>query len=116
MATPTFPSYARIIADGYGDQADFGVIRSDMDGLAKQRPRWSKPIITRTVTIMLNTVSDRILFDTFVRDDLNGGSSWFTFTDPIDGVSKQGRISSGPVQWSTPGVVWLAKASIESLT
>jgi hypothetical protein len=115
MAVPDFPGYACIQLDGYGESSDYGVIRSDMDGLAKQRPRWSKPIVTRAVKILVGDKSNKVSFDTFVRDDLAGGSGWFNFTDPVDGVTKQGRLVSGKVDWATPGRVWFFTAQIETL-
>ncbi|ARP86300.1 hypothetical protein [Bordetella genomosp. 9] len=115
MAVPDFPPYACIQLDGYSESADFGVIRSEMDGLAKQRPRWSKPIVTRTVKVKVGDRANKLAFDAFVRNDLAGGSGWFNFTDPVDGVTKQGRLVSGTVQWSTPGRIWFFNAQIESI-
>ncbi|ANN66474.1 hypothetical protein [Bordetella bronchialis] len=115
MAIPEFPSYARIITDGFTEKRDFGVIRSEMDGLAKQRPRWSKPIVTRAVSILVQSREDKAAFDAFVSDDLGGGSAWFTFKDPVDGVSKQGRFVAGSQQWSVQGESWVQQGQIESI-
>jgi len=115
MAVPNFPAYACIQLDGYGETSDYGLIRSEMDGLAKQRPRWSKPIVTRTIKVKVGDKSAKAAFDVFVRDDLAGGSGWFSFTDPIDGVVKQGRLVGGKVDWSTPGRIWFFSGQIETL-
>ena len=115
MAVPDFPAYARILLDGYGETPDYGVIRSEMDGLAKQRPRWSKKINARSVNVFVGNKVNKVAFDAFMANDLSGGSGWFNFVDPVDGVSKQGRIVSGKVQWSTPGRVWIFNDQIETL-
>ncbi|OZI61550.1 hypothetical protein [Bordetella genomosp. 11] len=115
MAIPNFPAYARMIRDGFTEKRDFGVIRSDMDGLAKQRPRWSKPVVTRSVTVMVQGREDKAAFDAFVADDLDGGSGWFTFKDPVDGATKQGRFVAASLQWSVQGEVWLQQAQLESI-
>jgi hypothetical protein len=115
MAIPDFPPYARIITDGFTEKRDFGVIRTDMDGLAKQRRRWSDPIVTRSVAILVKSRDDKAAFDAFVADDLAGGSTWFTFKDPVDGVNKSGRFVAGSQQWSAQGENWLQQAQIESI-
>lgn len=115
MAIPDFPAYARIQLDGYGEAPDYGVIRTEMDGLAKQRPRWSKKINPRTVKVLVGQKANKIAFDDFLGTDLNGGAGWFSFVDPVDGITKQGRIVGGKIQWSTPGRVWFFNAQIETL-
>ncbi|MYZ44220.1 hypothetical protein [Schauerella aestuarii] len=116
MATPNFPAYARILTEGYGEAPDYGMLRSDMDGgLAKQRPRRTKPIVTRTVRVMVRSTAERLAFDTFHRVSLFGGSAWFTFVDPVDAVSKQGRLVGGSIGWSKMGPLWFFNSSIETV-
>lgn len=115
MAVPALPSYVRIMLDGYSETPDYGVIRSEMEGLAKQRPRWSKRINTRSVKLIVGPVSNKLAFDEFVRSDLAGGTGWFSFMDPVDGQVKQGRFVGGALQWSTPGRVWFLNTQIESI-
>ncbi len=111
----TFPSYARIIDAGYSKKSDYGVLRTDMDGgIAKQRRRWSTPIITRAVTILLQSVDDRNAFDAWMADEIGGGTGWFDWTDE-SGVVKQARIVGGDVSWTTPGVVWTGAAKLETV-
>lgn len=112
----SLPSYARILQDGYGEESDFGVLRTEMDnGIAKQRARYSKAIVTRDVQIVVMNKTDKAAFDAWLRDDLNGGAAWFGFTDPLDGVTKQARLVGGKIKWSSPGVVWIASGQIETL-
>lgn len=112
----TFPSYATILLAGFGEEADYGVIRTEMDGgIAKQRARWSKAIVTRDATIMVRSKEDKTLFDTWAKTDLNGGAGWFDWTDPLDAVTKQTRIVGGKYKWSSPGRIWLAQCQIETI-
>lgn len=112
----TFPTYARILLAGFKEDADYGVLRTEMDGgIAKQRPRWTTPIVTRDINIHVDTVADKAAFDQWMRVDLNGGAGWFDWTDPLDMVAKQARFVSGKISWSSPGKVWRAAAQLETV-
>lgn len=111
----TFPSYARVVSAGYSRRADFGVLRTDMDGgIAKQRPRWSTPIITRAVTILVQSVDDRDAFDAWMAAEIGGGAGWFDWRDE-SGLLKKARIVGGDVSWTNPGVVWTGEARLETV-
>jgi len=112
-----FPSYARIIRAGYGEEPDYGVLRTEMDGgIAKQRPRWSKAIVTRDVVIKVTGLGNKQAFDAWIKTDLSGGAGWFTWTDPLDGAAKQTRIVGGKYKWGEPqGQIWLASCQIETI-
>ncbi|MGR6075442.1 hypothetical protein [Achromobacter sp. CSND-B12] len=112
----TFPSYAKILLAGFKEEADFGILRTEMDGgIAKQRPRWTTPIVTRDVSIHVDSAAQKIDFDQWLETDLNGGAAWFDWIDPLDGVLKQARIVSGKVAWTSPGKVWRANAQLETV-
>lgn len=102
--------------EGYEEKASYNVLRTQMDsGLAKQRARNSLPIVSRKVQIRVSNKTDKALFDTWVKTDLTGGVGWFTYVDPLDGASKQARFTSGDISWTSPGVVWIASAEMETL-
>lgn len=112
----TWPAYAKILLEGFNERPDYGVLRTDMDnGIAKQRPRRSLPIVTRDVTVLVLSAEDKQQFDAWFRDDLYGGTGWFSWTDPVDGVTKQGRFVGGQLTWASPGKVWKAQVQIETL-
>lgn len=112
----TFPSYAKVLLAGFTEEPDYGVLRTQMDdGLAKQRPRRSKPIVTRDVQIYVQDASDKASFDGWIATDLNGGTGWFTWTDPLDSTAKQARIVGGKYRWSSPGRAWIAECHIETI-
>lgn len=113
----TLPSYVKILEGGYGEESDYGVLRTEMDGgIAKQRPRWSKAIVTRDVTLEVYGTTEKASFDTWAKTDLNGGAGWFSWTDPLDSTSKQARIVGGKYKWGEPnGPIWQATCQIETI-
>lgn len=112
----TFPTYACVQLEGYQEKSDFLVLRSEMDsGVAKQRPRRSLPIVTRDVKVKVANKTEKTLFDTWVKNDIDGGTGWFDYIDPLDNVTKQARIINGEVNWSSPGVVWFAQMKLETV-
>lgn len=112
----TFPSYACVLLEGYTETPNYAVLRSEMDvGVAKQRPRNSLPIVNRNVRIKVENKSDKALFDQWFKDDLNGGSGFFDYVDPLDATTKQARFVGGQISWSSPGIVWIAEAQIETI-
>ena len=111
-----FPAYACVLLEGYQEKASYSVLRTEMDnGIPKQRPRRSLPMVTRDVRVRLANKTTKAQFDTWVRNDLDGGTSWFSYTDPLDSVTKQARIVSGEVTWSSPGIVWFAEMKLETV-
>lgn len=112
----TFPTYATILLAGFSEEADYGVLRTEMDGgIAKQRPRWSKPIITRDVSIKVPDLARKRLFDAWMKTEINGGTGWFDFYDCVAGVTLQARIVGGKYKWGSPGRIWIAQAQLETL-
>ena len=111
-----FPDYAKILLAGFKEEADYGILRTDMDGgIAKQRPRWTTPIVTRDVNVHVGSIGQKNDFDLWLATDLNGGAGWFDWVDPLDGVTKQARFVSGKVSWTSPGKVWRAAAQMETI-
>lgn len=114
---PAWPTYAKLLVDGYTEAPDFGVLRSAMDAsIAKQRVRYSVPIVTRAATIYVEGDVNKIAFDAWIDTDLTGGIAWFDFTVPRTSRTVRARIVSGAYQWQAPaGQVWRATCQIETL-
>ena len=112
-----FPSYAKILVEGYSEEADFGVLRTEMDaGIAKQRARYSMPIVTRDATIFVHTDTNKEAFDAWIDNDLMGGVGWFDWKVPRTNRTVQARIVGGKLAWTEPrGKVWKATCQIETL-
>jgi len=113
----TWPTYARLIVAGYGEEADYGVLRTEMDnGIAKQRARYSTPIVTRDATAIVMRLADKQALDAWIAADLAGGAAWFAWTEPLTGSSVQARLVAGKWKWGEPqGPVWQATCQIETL-
>lgn len=112
----TFPSYADILLGGYSETQDTGVKRTETDGgIAKQRPGWSIPVVRRSASISVASLTDKQAFDTWMKNELAGGALWFDFTDPVDGKTKRAQIVGGTVTWENPGCAWVGACEIDSL-
>lgn len=113
---PTLPSNVTVLVEGYEETPDFNVLRSEMDSsFAKQRPRRSLPIVARSVTLKVGTNAEKIAFEQFFRDDINGGTAFFDYVDPVDNLTKQARFVGGQIRWSTTGNLWTLAAEIETI-
>lgn len=115
--TPVFPEYACILVEGYAESPDYGVLRTEMDGgIAKQRARWSLPIVTRDAVVLVRSDADKEAFDNWIDDELHGGVSWFDFTVPRSERIVRARIVGGIYEWQEPqGKTWKATCQIETL-
>ena len=111
----TFPSYACILLDGYSEQADYGVLRSETDAaIDKVRPRWTLAKVTRDIRIKVDSLADKKLFDTWFRDDIKRGTDWFDWVDPLTETTKRARLV-GMIKWESPGRLWIAATQLETL-
>lgn len=118
MGMPVFPTYVLMLAEGYGEEPDYGMVRTDMDGgMPKERSRFSVPIITQTISIRVRSDADKQQFDSWVRNDLAGGVGWFNWLDPVDGRQKRARLSGKPpYRWQRDGPQrWQAQLQIETI-
>lgn len=76
------PDYAKFLAEGYGEDLNWQVRRSEMDrGVAKQRPGISKPLRVRKGTLLIHTKANKMAFEQWL-DTIGGGTGWFDYTDP----------------------------------
>jgi len=117
MALPVFPSYAKVLLTGFGQKADFGVLRTDMDGgIAKQRRRFSMPIVTRSVSLQITSRANKLAFDAWMSNELQGGTGWFTWYDPVERTSKRARFVKGELDWKPQTIeIWTATGQLETL-
>lgn len=91
----TFPSYAVLLADGFAQQRESGVSRTQMEsGPPKQLKTKSRVLVRRTVTYALRSLSDYNSFVTWFQTTIHFGADWFTWTDPVDSTAKNARIVS----------------------
>lgn len=91
----TWPSYAKILGEGFGFEPEPAVARSEMEsGPPKQLLERASAMVARPVTVWLphERLAD---WQAWFRDDLRRGTDWFAFTDPVDDAVRQGRIVGG---------------------
>lgn len=93
-----FPSYASIMRDGYGEQREPALLRSEMEsGPPKQARVRTRVMITRPVKVWLSSLADYQAFIAWFRDDIAEGADWFDWVDPVDGTTKSVRFVGGGI-------------------
>lgn len=94
-------------------------MRTEMEsGPPRQTKVRSRVLVTRQVVIDIDSGANYALFKTWYGTTINEGADWFTWTDPVDGVSKSARFAGGgfsasPVSRNV-AAHWLVRASIET--
>jgi len=118
MTTPTLPSYCTILLNGYQEQRESALLRSEMEsGPPKQAKVRYKVMNTRSVNILVDGLANYNLFKTWFSSDLSEGASWFTFTDPVTSSTVTARFVGGGFTATplTGGLTaWQINAKIES--
>lgn len=116
----TFPAYAQILYKDYSQKKESALLRTEMDsGPPKQAKVRSKVMITRTVRIYLDSKANFNSFETWYADDLQMGSAWFDFVDPVSGSTIQARFKDGGYTAQPMSAAmenWEIAAQIESWT
>ena len=101
----TLPAYVKI---GFpqAEEAASVVMRSEMErGIAKQRRIAADAVVTQEVTLYFNTKQNSIDFETWVKTDIDAGTSFFDWTDLRTGSTLQVRIVEGKLGALTPATV-----------
>lgn len=113
----TFPTYAKILASGFAEQRESALLRTEMEsGPPKQAKIKSRVMVTRPVSILLQSRADYLSFVDWFADDLNEGSDWFDFTDPVTHTVKQARFVGGGLEASPEAglTLWTINTKIET--
>lgn len=96
------PSYVEILFDGYGEERQPVVLRTDMEsGPPKQLKQQSRAMVSRPCVLFMSK-ADYASFLTWFKTTINQGASWFDFTDPRTGSVLQGRFVGGQLGKATP--------------
>lgn len=115
---PTFPSYAKLLHDPYDEQPESAVQRTDMEsGPAKQSMIRSRAMVMRNVKYAFGSLADYQSFKTWFRNDVNRGSTWFDWRDPVDDTVKSARIPGGRLNPAKPNKrmdTWVLEFLIET--
>jgi len=113
-----FPSYMILLRDGFSIKRNSAVQRTEMeDGFAKQRKRWSRVLVSRSVSYGTRTKADYESFITWFNSTINRGADWFDWTDPVTATVKQARIKGGVIEDEAPEdpmlTWWTVKFTLE---
>jgi len=92
----TLPSYVKILFDGYSEQKESGILRSDFEsGIPRQARFKSRTMKTRTASLFIETKANFILFETWFANDLEQGALFFNMVDPVSGATVEARFLGG---------------------
>lgn len=116
MTLPILPSNIRLVM-GYDEEVDLGIERTKMDGgIAKQRPKYSIPVVVRKAKIVAQSFSDKDEFDRWYIHVIKG-SAWFTYQDPLrGGATVTVRFKNPSLSWTMVSRhLWESNVEIESI-
>lgn len=95
---PAFPSYARVLASGFGEEAQPLVLRSDMErGVPKQRRVAADALVTVPVTVLFTSAADAAAFEAWFYSDAQAGAAFFDWVHPRTRQLVQARIVDGDI-------------------
>ena len=113
----TFPTYAKLLADGYAEQRESALLRTETEsGPPKQAKIKSRVMVVRPVNVLIQSRADYLSFVDWFVEDLNEGSDWFDLTDPVTNTIKQARFVGGGLE-ATPQAgltLWTIPLKIET--
>lgn len=114
----SFPTYAKILFDGYSQKRDSALIRTEMEsGPPRQAKIVSRVMVTRAAKIYLSSKTDFQNFESWYKTTINEGSDWFDFVDPVSGSTILARFVGGGYQAQPMSAAmqnWQISANIES--
>lgn len=103
---PVFPSYAKLLREGFSEQRESALLRTEMEsGPPKQARVKSRVMVTRPVKIMLDNLADYQAFVEWFATDLAEGALWFDWADPVSGTTRQVRFVGGGLSAAPVAVV-----------
>lgn len=114
----TLPSYVKVFFRDFQQKRDSVLLRTEMEsGAPRQAKIRSRPMITRTAILFMETKADFLSFETWYKEDIDEGAMWFNFYDPVKEATVQARFVGGgytarPLSASLKQ--WEVETSIES--
>lgn len=92
----SLPSYITILFDGYVEQRESGIIRTEFEsGPARQARFKSRTTKTRDARLFIDSNANFQAFETFFADELEQGALFFNMTDPLKGTTVEARFVGG---------------------
>jgi hypothetical protein len=91
----TWPSTAKLLFDGFTEEPQPGVIRTEMEGGPPKQTAWpSRVMVQRPARALFTSKADYNAFRTWAETTIHR-VGWFDWTDPNSGSVKQARIVGG---------------------
>jgi hypothetical protein len=95
----TLPSYVRIFYNGYSEQRESGIIRTEFESGPPRQARFKTRVMkTRSAKLYLDTKANFLAFETWFATELQNGALFFNMNDPITGSTIEGRFVGGVYQ------------------
>jgi len=92
----TLPSYVSVLFDGYTEQKESGVLRTEFENGPPRQARFKSRVMkTRSVKLFINSNADFQAFESFFVNDLAQGSLFFNITDPVTETTIEARFVDG---------------------
>jgi hypothetical protein len=114
----TLPSYVKILFDGYQEQRESGILRTEFENGPPRQARFKSRVLkTRSAKLYLATKQNFFDFEDWFADDLKGGSLFFNMTDPVTGNTIEARFVAGTYIASPMSAkldCWQVECQIES--
>lgn len=114
----TLPSYVRVLFDGYSEEKESGIIRTEFENGPPRQARFkSRTMKTRAAQLFIESKANFLAFETWFADDLEQGALFFNMTDPIRGTTIEARFVGGvyTAQPMTAALnLWRVDCQIES--
>lgn len=91
------PSYVLVLLNGYAEQFDPGVVKSEMEkGLPKMRVAQSRVVRHINVTLAFESAADANAFEDWYFNTIKR-IGWFDWHDPRDGVVRSVRFKDADI-------------------
>ena len=114
---PSFPSYAKILFAGFSEKRESALLRTEMEsGPPKQARIKSRVLVERAAAILLTSNADYLRFVDWFSKDIDEGTAWFDFKDPVSQTTKQARFVGGGLEGTPSGALstWTINTKIET--
>jgi len=114
----TFPAYADVLLDGFSEQHESALIRTEMEsGPPRQAKVRSRVLVTWPAVILVESKADYQSFMTWFKNDIAYGADWFDFANPVTGSTVQARFNGSGLTAQPIGKMdgpWRINTTIET--
>ena len=92
----TLPTYVKVLFDGYNEQKQSGIIRTEFENGPPRQARFkSRTMKTRSAKLFIDSNTNFQAFETWFAEDIEQGALFFNMTDPVKGTTIEARFVGG---------------------